>query len=244
MDRYTNFEKWDMLEIFIQARKNSTVAAELYFQKYPERVQPNIKTYKRLEKNLKSCGSFKANRPHNYKTAKNEENIVNVLASVNVNAKISTREISKDMGVPKTTVLRVLKQMKFKPYKTHVVQHLYPNDYLRRIEFCRFFLQKCADNQFPLNIMWTDECFISSNGDFNKKNDHNWAKQNPHVIREKQNQGRFGLNVWCCLLGEEVLAYHLFYGNLTANNYIHILQHILEPILDNISLAKRSLLWF
>lgn len=114
---FSNQEKRDMVECYILGHRNAVQAAQQYFERYFDRRQPSLPTFKRLYDNLGEYGSFcKLNE-----TAKgiNEEAEVNVLARVMQNPSVSTREIAVEAGKSQRTVVRVLKKHKFHPYKLH-----------------------------------------------------------------------------------------------------------------------------
>lgn len=53
-----NTHKWNMIECYIESGKNKVEAANLYFQRYPERRQPDCRIFERLQSNLCDFGSF------------------------------------------------------------------------------------------------------------------------------------------------------------------------------------------
>ena len=76
-----------------------------------------------------------------------------------------------------------MKHYKYKPYKIHINQHLYPNDQEQRLRFCQWDIDRCDTMlNFYRNIIWTDEAHISSAGIFNRHNYHHWANKNLHII--------------------------------------------------------------
>ena len=52
MSKFENFEKYNMLECYIESNKHKQMAADLYFERYPEREQPNPAIFKRSENSL------------------------------------------------------------------------------------------------------------------------------------------------------------------------------------------------
>ncbi|CAG9770068.1 unnamed protein product [Ceutorhynchus assimilis] len=76
---YENFEKFDMLKCYILANENTNAASELYFNRYPERHQPDSRIFRNLKNNLIQHGSFKQPRPRNYNIEQNEIQELNVL---------------------------------------------------------------------------------------------------------------------------------------------------------------------
>lgn len=55
--RYSNNEKYQMLECFILSGRNDIKAVYMYFIKYPERQQPDRCMFRRLNHNLRNYGS-------------------------------------------------------------------------------------------------------------------------------------------------------------------------------------------
>lgn len=160
------------------------------------------------------------------------------------NPKTSCRQIGIEVNVCKSKVQRILKKHKYVPYKAKIVHHLHAGDADRRIIFCRWYLQKVQENRhFGRNIIWSDECHVSSAGIFNRNNNRHWSDQNQHVIISRQQQGRFGFNVSCFIFGGRI-AYHIFEGNLNSEIYIEILNTCLAEIIDDIPLAQYMEVYF
>lgn len=53
-----------------------------------------------------------------------------------------------------------------------------------------------GNDAFLKNILWSDEAVFGSNGCMNRHNEHHYAEQNPHCIRNTNIQGRWTVNVW------------------------------------------------
>lgn len=198
----------------------------------------------RLKDNLTEFGSFVKPRSKNYQNDTVDEETILVVGSVEANHEASSREIARDIGVSKTKTLKILKRYKYKSYHYHKNQYLKPEDLLRRHEFCNWFLRKENEVQnFSDNIIWSDEAHISSAGIFNRQINRYWAKENPHLTISRRAQGKFGFNVWCCLK-RHCLVYYIFRGTLNSNQYIEILEHNLENLLDNLPLEERQTVVF
>lgn len=232
-----------MFCVYIQCNRNGTRAAERYFNLYPERRHPDIKIFRRLDTNLQQFGCFAKPNRENGRNGQQREELV--LGSVNVEPETSTREIEMQMDVPKTSVSRILRKHKFHPYRLHVSQALTPADYPRRREFCNWYLQKIReDENFHNKILWTDESYFASNGYFNRNNVHYWAQENPHIHVPRRNQGRFGCNVWCGLIGNRLIGPIVFQGQLNGQRYLDFLTTEIEDLLDNLPLAVQRDMWF
>jgi len=61
---------------------------------------------------------------------------VTILASVNLDPYISNRKLKVSTGIPKSTILRILKARKYHIYHITLTQALLPANVDRRFEFC------------------------------------------------------------------------------------------------------------
>lgn len=201
--RFTSEEKFDMLECYIKNNRNATMALNSYTENYPERQQPNKRYFSKLVANLRMCGSFEQPRAKNYERDNNRDN--QIINYFNDNPTSSTRVGNRELNIPRTTIRRVLKKNKYHPYKPTIVQGLQEDDFVRRLEFCNWYVNKCQeDANFSSTVIWTDETYFSNCGVFNKHNYHHWATENPGLRAQRRLQTRFGINVWCGIYGKKV----------------------------------------
>lgn len=105
-------EVFDMLRAYFQSNDNATVAARLYALEYPDRRHPSVKVFLRIVNRIRTTGSMFSLTRRRRRTIHTEENIVNVLAYVQFNPHLSTRAIARDLGITRTTVQRILKELK------------------------------------------------------------------------------------------------------------------------------------
>ena len=85
--------------------------------------------FSRLVLTLQEMGNFNQ-RPRNCRrTRRDEATEVAVLASVAINQHISTRQVEHGIGLPKTSVHRILRRHQFHPYHVHLHQALNGNDF-------------------------------------------------------------------------------------------------------------------
>jgi len=64
---------------------------------------------------------------------------------------------------------------------------------------------------FLNNILWTDEATFNSDGGVNRNNMHYWSETNPRWMREIQHQGRWSINVWCGVIGSQIIGPFFFF---------------------------------
>jgi len=80
----------------------------------------------------------------------NDPRVLAVLAMINLNPYISTRELQRDLGFPYVTVWRIIRRHKFHPYYIILTQDVRKNDMKLRRQFCRWANDKRSSNFFPV----------------------------------------------------------------------------------------------
>lgn len=238
---FENYEKYDMLKCFWECNEDAQAAGNLYFARYPERRQPFRDIFTRLQNNIIQHGSFKKPRPKKYNAQIRDKELeeITVLGEIHNQSSRSLRNMEGITGIPKSSVLRILKNNKFKPYRTRKIHHLLPGDLQRRLAFCQWYLRKNEEQpDLPQNIIWTDEASVSSAGICNRYNSYNWTQENQHFTVARQNQGRYRFNVWAGIFRGRFVGPYIFEGNLTARKYLRILGQFIEPIADDLPLNQ------
>lgn len=238
---YTRSEKIDMLLIFGECRQNSTDAARLYAERYPNRRHPTRHYFPKLVQKMR-------NEPDNNENNTflvSEEKEIDVLGYVQVNINASLREIALECDICKSSVGNILNKHKYHSYKYQLHQHLYQNDNERRLEYCNWYLEKyLEDNTFPYNILYTDESRFTNLGHFNRNNKRYWSQDNLHLMQEGNFQERFGFNCWVGILGDRILGPIIYDGPLTGARYLGFLTQEIEQFLDEIPLINRVGLFY
>lgn len=134
---------------------------------------------------------------------RNEDRVIDYIER---NPKQSQKEISRALGIPATTVHRILKEFGYHPYHYVRVQELLEKDHLSRTEFCEWFLDRHnEDEHFIDRILFTDESTFGRLGLFNIHNEHHYAEENPHLSVVRSTQTRCTVNVWAGLIGNRVV---------------------------------------
>uniref|UniRef100_V5GSI1 DUF4817 domain-containing protein n=1 Tax=Anoplophora glabripennis TaxID=217634 RepID=V5GSI1_ANOGL len=246
MVQYSNAEKFDIMMIYGECRRNARAATRLYRLRYPNRRrQPNDKTFKNLATNLMQYGSFQKSKRDRLRTIRNNDNVAQILQTVENNPTISLRNISEETGISYSSCQRMLSDNRFHPFKATIVHHLRPDDYQRRLDFlANFSVLYEEDNTITKKILWTDESRFHNNGVVNMHNCHYWSDVNPNWTKISHNQNIFGINVWCGILDGNLIGPYFYEGKLNGQMYLNFLQNELPELLENISINVRRSLWF
>jgi len=140
------------------------------------------------------------------------------------------------VGVAHMTVRRIIRDESLRPYHVQYVQELQPEDHITRRNFCRWILHKLERNSYFLErVLFTDESSFSNIGMVNRQNLCIWALKNPHAMVERVNQGRFAINVWTGIVGNNIIGPVYLLLRLNSRNYLVFLQRNLLPFMGNCS---------
>lgn len=78
-------------------------------------------------------------------------------------------------------------------------------------------------------------------GVFNFHNEHHYADDNPHLVRESRSQSRFKVNVWAGLIGNRIIGPYVdLPPTLNGVDYLQFLTEILPDLLEDIPLNLRD----
>lgn len=245
MEKLTTAEKIDMIFIYGEARRNVIEALLLYAERYPERNVPSRSSFYRVVKTFSNEGNVHKHKRKRQTTVTGDNNEIAVLAAVAHNPYISSRNISRDSGISRRSVLRILRRYKFHPYHMSLHQELHGNDFQNRVTFCQWAQRKIQeDNNFFLTVLFSDESTFTNCGEVNRYNMHYWAVENPRWLREVEHQRPWNVNVWCGIIGDTLIGPHFFDGTLNGEKYRNFLDQTLPLLLDELPYALRLRMWF
>jgi AraC-like DNA-binding protein len=184
-------------------------AARVFSDRFPDRPSPDHKTILRVLARAQETGKVLPNRNEigDARTLANEEAILNI---VEADGTRSIGEIAQELDVSSRSVHRVLKENRLHSFHCIRVQHLEPEDYPLRRNFCVWLLNKAAeDENFISRVLFSNESSFGRQGCFNYRNLHVWS----YDIYPRTFQRIFSANLWAGLVGddkESVFRYSLF----------------------------------
>ncbi|KAF2362035.1 Protein of unknown function DUF4817 [Trinorchestia longiramus] len=137
---------------------------------FPERNSPDKKTVYRTVRKFNEHGSisnrYKGNSGRKI-IQRTENNIAIVQRAITENPTTSVRR--NETNLSQSTFHRILKKdIRLHPYKMQIKHELLPCDYVRRREFCNWFISK--DQRFTERLVVTDEAAFSMNARVNTQN--------------------------------------------------------------------------
>ncbi len=117
------------------------------------------------------------------RTVSIEENLTEVVQAFIKNPNQSVVKVSKQLDTSRTSLCRLIKALKLKVYRTHLLQALNEDDFDHKIEFCEWFIiQAEADPTFAGAIIWNDEATFKLNSSVNHNNCLYYDSKNPNIV--------------------------------------------------------------
>jgi hypothetical protein len=234
--------------VFLYGRHNGSVkqAVAAYAAAFPNRRHPSRSGLRGIVNRLRETGTFhhrrRSGRP---RSASNEELETFVLAAVEANPFVSTYAVASDFGISQTTVRRILKRHRHRPYKPHLLHGLLPRDHAPREQFCHWALEQI--DHIPDFLQWIfacDESTFHRDGTVNRHNCHYWSRHNPRWIRQHHFQYNFKTNVWCGFFRDRIIGPVFFEENVTGESYITLLRTKVTEALEDLTGNERRRVWF
>lgn len=223
-----------------EAHRNSREARRIYQQRYPLRHIPSHPTFQEVDRRLRETGCFKPPKSDSGRLRRvrtpNTEDII--LQAVDNDPHVSTRRISRAVGVNHVSVWQTLKEQLLHPYHLQKIHHLRrETDYRPRIQFSQWLVHECNINpNFIGNILFTDEASFTRDGVFNFHNMHEWSDENPHAIHVRNHQFGFSINVWIGMVGDCLIGPFRLPNRLNGQSYLNFLRDNLNELLEDVPL--------
>jgi hypothetical protein len=85
-------------------------------------------------------------------------------------------------------------------------------------------MAETTDTHILRDILFTGEAQFSRHDITNTRNSHFWAHGNLHAVAECLFQHQFQINVWCGVLGNQLIAPHINKERLAAPYYTNLLE--------------------
>ena len=78
----------------------------------------------------------------------------------------------------------------------------------------------------------------------NTRSSYLWDRDNPHGTVESNYQHSFSVNMWCGVIGDQLIGPYIFLKRLTGDIYPNVLQAELPALLENVSLQTRRQMYY
>ncbi|EFN61149.1 hypothetical protein EAG_00185, partial [Camponotus floridanus] len=108
------------------------------------------------------------------------------------------------------------------PYRMSLHQAVNYDDCQNRLAFCNWIRQQPPN--FHHKILFSDESTFKCDGSVNTWNCRYWSQVNPHWLREIDHQHIWKVNVWCGIIGSQIIGPIFFEENLNAVRYSALIE--------------------
>ncbi|KAJ8915569.1 hypothetical protein NQ315_012454 [Exocentrus adspersus] len=228
-----------------EAHGNCLLASRIYQANNPDLQRyPLTKCFVKLKERFERTANANYEKTARTHACSNQDRQIDIVGCAIQNPSISIREISDEISISKSVVLRTLKKNNFHPYHPEHHQFLTEQDCQKRVQFCEWATIKLQDENFFSKVLFTAESSFANTGRENRHNYHHYADQNPRLMREDDHQHRFKVNVWAGICGEYVIGPHFLEGNLTGNRNLQFLQNDLLQLQRHIPPPDLNSQWF
>lgn len=230
---YTVEERIEMVRQYEQGTSYQRIA-DHFAAANPDRPIPSNTTVRNIVMKFRQTGNVdpklvKVSQPRKQLT---EEQQLDILLKVAEPGRKSARVIAQELGISKTSVLRVLKRNGCHSFKLERHQELRAGDPESRFDFCRLMMDRFNVDQELLNrICFTDECTVERVSAPNRQNVRIWAWRHPHEQVESQTQWPEKINIWVGLIRNQLLGPFYIDGNLNGDKYLRLLREQIVPAL-------------
>ena len=146
------------------------------------------------------------------------------------------KEAVKELGLSFSSVWRILcLDLKWKPYKLHMMNRLTPDNREKRETFCHFILSRLDVDGYLQKVIWTDEKFFVLHPAPNRQNVRIWAPFDPMETVSCRYQGDSKVMAWVALINGEALRVQWMEDDegrnirVTGDSYLHMLRTKVWP---------------
>ena len=164
-------------------------------------------------------------------TSTGADNVATIDEFFSDNPTVSTRRASLELGIPRTSLQRIVKtKLKLFPYKIQVLQQLSDFDMERRLDFSRSMIDMILRKSIKTKRIWfSDEAHFWLSGYVNNQNYRFWASENPRLY-ETTTMKPQRITVWCAISESEIIGPVFLDQNINGERYERMLQEEFIPV--------------
>ena len=211
------------------------------FSKHRHDTIPSGDSIRRWHSSLMSTGSV-LNAPHQrLQTRRSDEDIAAVQEHFEDDPHSSTRRASLALDMSRTTVQRILKDLKWHPYKVHIVQELSEEDFASRLDFAVDELKRLREDPQRLHALtFSDEAHFYLDGAVSRHNHRYWAPKNPRWFVQ-QSLHPEKTTVWAAICADRLIGPFFFDQTVNGERYLSMLQEQFWPEVERIGLNEKMI---
>lgn len=249
MVRLTPEQRLQIVQIYFENHSSVRATYRALRRFYGAHDRPSEQLIRRTMDQFRTTFTLNDNvHPARRRTVRTQQMIDDVKQSVEDDSNVSIRRRAQQLNMCPSSLWNILHHdIGLHAYKIQLVQDLKPNDHQLRRTFGEWAEGIIAvDDEFPRNILFSDEAHFWLNGYVNKQNCRIWSKDNPQAFVQKPLHPE-KLTVWCALWAGGIIGPYVFRDdeghNVTVNGdrYRAMINNFLVPQLQGIEIADK---WF
>ena len=200
---YTPEEYYEMNRKFYECWQDAILASIMYRQEFPDKKRfPDKRVFQRLDNRIRNKFSLVPVNDSKGKIAVQDAELeFLVITAFQEHAELHIPEMATRCNTTEYRVFTILHKHGFEAFHARKVQHFAQRerDYYSIFIFAiRFFTFISVNPLLPYQILYCDECNVTTEGMFNSKNFVQWSNRgNPRAVHETNHQYRWSLNFWC-----------------------------------------------
>lgn len=181
------------------------------------------------------------------RTVRTPENVQTVREAFERSPRRSARKQSRVLGISRISLFRILKEIKFHPYKLQIVQKINERDKEARLAFCTTMNGLLRETPDILNhLLMTDEAHFHLSGFVNKQNMRYWSSVNPQELHQRPLHSP-KVTVWCGVGVFGIVGPYFFETDdgqtvtVNAERYVTMMEDFVAPKLRQLGIDPKSL---
>ena len=138
---------------------------QTFLEKYPEIKAPAKHSVQSLVKKWCETGSVENVKKQRPKLVRTPEVVSNIQQRISISPQKSTRRLSQQVGLSRTTCQHVLKSLSMRAYRITFVQELKLPGKDKRLQYCRWLLSMVEEGRlYPLLYFMSDKAWFHLSG--------------------------------------------------------------------------------
>ena len=130
---------------------------QAYLEKYPEKKVPTKRSVQSLAKKWRKTGSVENVKKQRPKLVRTPEVVSDIQQRISISPQKSTRRVSQQVGLSRTTCKRVLKSLTLRAYGITCVQEMKLPDKDKRLQYCRRLLSMVEEERLHLLLYFMSD---------------------------------------------------------------------------------------
>ena len=235
MGRFSLQDRILMIKYYYGCDGNITLAQRKWSSHHKNRPKPDNHTFRSLVDKFEETGEVTdRTRKDKGTRSTSPEVIAEITNRIAEEPRISTRRLAQEVGISRSTVLRLLKKdMKEFAHKVQSAQRLTEHDMVRRFNFAVEMCEMIDQGRIDVNkIIFSDEAHFWLDGYVNRQNYRFWGSEKPSFVETTPLHPQ-KLTVFCAISSDAIYGPIFIRQTVDADVYEGLLTDYFLPEATN-----------